>query len=94
MDNKKFFTVARRVIKGSLYEGTADRSGYAEELEEQVGGVEYLIGFKVYEYDEQGMETGGRLYRIDRDHIGGDPDSVLDKIEADHPATEWECFEW
>lgn len=54
----------------------------------------WLVGFNVYEYDDETMEQVKKTYYIDRGRPGADPDSVIEQIKKDHPAGEWENYNW
>ena len=93
-ENKKYFTVVRRTIKGEMGEQEVYSDGEVIEdrpLENIVGGVILVVGYTAYEYDEQGIEFGHRYYPVHYDENGNsNVDEVMAQIYNDHNPSEWQ----
>lgn len=91
----KYFDVYKLEIKGQKQETLVSRDG-AEDGNTHVEDdqVTYLIGYVVYEFEEDGTPINRKTYYVDRGTIGNDPDSVLDKIAEDHQPDMWQCNNW
>lgn len=91
----RFFDVYKLEIKGEMQEtlvmsdGTEDGTPSKDDRQ-----VEWLIGYKVYEYEEDGTTIGEKTYYIDRGRPGATPDDLLAQIEEDHQPDMWQCHNW
>ena len=93
----RYFDVYKKTIEGMHKDYIIDSGGaelYPNAPEYGDRTVEYLIGFEVVEYDEDGMTIDKKMYYVDRGSKGNDPDSVLEKIKEDHQPDMWQNNAW
>lgn len=87
---KNFFTYLE-TIRGSIARSEIARDGDLlalpdyEDMDEEI-----VLNVVVEEYDEDGHLTNTRKY----DAYNKELDEVLDEVESDHPAGEWENINW
>lgn len=94
---ERYFQVEKETLYGDLYRGVVNRDGSEYETPEDMGEKMFVVtGFYVRELDEYGVTIGGKFYPVITNAETGDnnEEEVLNKIEADHPATEWQCNNW
>lgn len=89
----KSFNVYERRVNGLIETTLVARDGdivadaETKTLEE---GARALIGYEVEECDEAGVIFNVRLYPANDTNY----ETVLDKIEDDHPVSEWQNHNW
>lgn len=98
----KYFRVEKEVVVGKRMVGTCASDGSPidgfNEVEPYAGDTfEMTIGFSVWGWDDnEEFEEEWYPVKTDMDttDFNNNEDEVLEKIKADHPAGEWENFEW
>ncbi len=94
----RYFSVEKEVLDGQCSTGVVERDGGfigAPDIQDEYKTI--TTGFSVFEYDDKTMMTEDvKWYGVETDFRdwSNNEEEVLNKIEADHPAGEWQCNEW
>lgn len=93
---KKYFEVHREELRGSLMSGEIYADGeYINEADElEIRAI--TTGFSVYEYDEQGIQTGKKFYPVstDTEDWSDNAEEQIENIKRDYPADIWQNNAW
>lgn len=91
----RYFEVEEGRIKAPIETHYIDSGGGwcsgGEVLEDE---AEILLWYRVWEYDEDGRPLNVVYYNVCDDGEHSNADEVLEKIKADHPASEWQNNDW
>ena len=93
----RYFTVEKEVMRCApvSYGVNSDGTQNSDEWEQDIIN-ELTTGFSVIEYDENGVRGDTDFYPVQTDATNwtNNEAEVLEKIKADHPASEWQNNEW
>ena len=95
----RYFQVEKEIVEGAPLAGVVDRSGefmYPPEASEPQEIKTITTGFSVFVFDENGLTEDVEFYPVETNFgtFENNEEEVLNKIEAEHPAGEWQCNEW
>lgn len=93
----RYFEVEKETLSGKIWRGIVNRDGSEYEIPYDAEETrEITTGFSVRELDEYGITQDVEFYEVKTNFndFSNNEAEVLDKIEADHPAGEWQCHNW
>lgn len=92
-----YFNVEKEVLAGARMVGLCASDGTALESFNKAEDLEFTLGFTVHVWnDEESFEDEWYAVKTDTstDDYADNAEEVLAKIIEDHPAGEWENFNW
>lgn len=92
-----YFNVEKEVLAGARMVGLCAGDGSPLEGFNKAEDLEITLGFNVHIWnDEESFEDEWYAVKTDTstcDYTNNE-EEVLEQIKKDHPAGEWECFNW
>lgn len=92
-----YFNVEKEVLAGARMVGLCASDGTPEVGYNKAEDLEITLGFTVHVWnDEESFEDEWYPVKTDTStsEYRNDEEEVIEKIKEDHPAGEWECFNW